>query len=586
MALQENFYGLSEGVFKACRYAGLNFPPKNSSELQTSQAHVPSDYFGNNFDLSRAMVDKLCAEMKCTRNYLANLYQKFTEKFLSHKPIKHTKTDLNIYFCDYVLTSSKLGASVDNYFVFELYRKPIAIQRKFRMDRSGRLTRFVCNDKIARDVLNNKVKTNTLFNDFLQRDWLNTTDCTFEDFKAFVKKYPRFFSKPVESWQGQGAQIITVDATEDLEKLFATLRNDKRVLEEVIVQHETLRAFCPTAVNTIRVNTIFDAHNVVRILTTSGRFGTAGNVVDNLHGGGIAVVIDPNSGVITSNGITDTNERMSKHPDTGKTFKGFQYPAWDKVLALVKKLTPMLPQVRHVGWDITINDKGDAILVEGNGHYPGANVQQAPDDVGREHLYKPLIDELLNFNKMQVRVLGYRVNNLPDRALSYENCPLRQNVLVNMAMSKLLPDCKSLIDVGCRRGKFAKTACPAGVKYFPVDFKSYDAEIIACDFSAGAFPKVAADACLCVFSAEYAEILPQFLQNMCAAARKQILIMCSPFDKDFQLEYRWNNPFLTDFTEKFLLGVMKGNRFGLSAHYAVNAGVPIILYDFRKISAK
>ena len=325
-------------------------------------------------------------------------------------------------------------------------------------------------------------------------------------------------------------------------------------------------------------------HNVVHILTVGGRFGRVGNVVDNFHGGGYSVIVDPETGIITSDAINKVHERVQKHQDTGKTFKGFQYPSWDKVRAFVTTMAKKIPQLRHIGWDIAINDKGEPVLIEANS-IPDVDVQQAPDDTGRLYLYTPLLEELWQYKNLQMKTLGWRVNNLPVFDYFY-NTPLRFDSVLQVTMSKLIPDCASLIDLGCRKDKIVKSLCPEGIEYYPVDYKKHDAEVIACNFNEGEFPDIKADVCLCALTAEYVELLPQFLNNLCNAAHKQILMLCRPVDKECNLEYRWNYPFLTDFTEEFLLKTMTQNNFKLDKHYCYSNYQSLILYDFRRMLEK
>ena len=272
---------------------------------------------------------------------------------------------------------------------------------------------------------------------------------------------------------------------------------------------------------------------------------------------------------------------MQKHPDTGITFKGFQYPCWDKVISVVKEMAKLIPQMRHIGWDIAINYKGEAILIEINGNRPAVDLQQSPDNTGRRYLYMPLLEEVWQYKNSQMKNLGWRVNNLPSADLTY-NTPLRSNSVLQVTMSKLIPDCASLIDLGCRKDKIVKSLCPEGVKYYPVDFKKHDAEVTACDFNKGEFPDIKADTCLCALTAEYVELFPQFLNNICNAAHKQILMLCCPVDKERNLDYRWNYPFLTDFTEEFLLKTVTQNNFRLDKQYLYSNCQSLILYDFRK----
>lgn len=577
---EKKIYGLSEGVFKACQFLGLKFP----SEADTS-SFVPSDYFGDDFELDETVKAKLRSERKWTKAKFDKSYKKFSEKFASQKCFsKHTKTDLNIYFADYVLFANKQnGASFEDYFDFDFYRKSFVLRDTFRVIRSSKQTQCICNDINARILLNDKTKTNKFFADFLHRDWLDTQSCTFEEFKAFVEKHPRFFSKRFKGSFGRGAEIINVSSNQNLEELFAELKNEKRLLEEIVKQHKDLVAFCPDTVNTIRVYTILDIHNVVHILVTNGRFGRIGGVVDNVHlGGGCFVAVNPETGIIISDGTNEKHERFQKHPDTGKTFKGFQYPCWDKILTVVKKMAKLIPQMRHIAWDIAVNDKNEAILIEANGNLPSLDLQQSPDDTGRQPLYTPLLDEIKSYKWEQMKFLGWRVNNLSNFESAYDT-PSRKNSRLKLAMDKLIPECKSLIDLGCRNSKVVKSLCPKGVKYYPVDFQKHDDEIIACDFNKGEFPDIKTDAIVCAFTAEYVENLPQFLADMCNAANKQVLMWCRPMgEQEISNYYRWSHPFLVDFTEEFLIKTMEQNNFQLVAKYPASNVPAIILYDFRK----
>ena len=576
---EKNIYGLSEGVVKACEFFGLKFPPKTEAD---SAEHLPSDYFGENFELSLERMEKLRKASKLDKEKFSQSYGRFTRKFFSQKSFKHNETDLNIYFTDYLLFVRKSGAVIVDYFDFEFYKKSAAVQKTFRIQKHRKLIRAICNPPSLRKLLNNKSLTNEVFNEFIHRDWMNTKKCTFDDFKNFVEKNPRFFSKPIVGSFGKGAQIIQTDTNTNLGELFDILRSKRRLLEGVIIQHEALSAFCPDTVNTLRVNTFLDVHGDVHILTTGGRFGRLGNVVDNFHGGGFSVIIDPETGIIISDGINRVHERSEIHPDTGQKFRGFQYPLWDKFCATIVKMAKTLPQIRHIGWDIAINQNGEAELVEANVN-PDVDVQQAADSVGRLYLYTPLIEELKTYKKNRVQSLGYCVNDIGNFFRTYENDEVRRDERLSFAMKNLMADCKNLVDLGCRQSKFVKTICPATVKYIPVDFKNYsDEEIISCDFNDGEFPNISADTYFCAITAEYVSALPQFLKNICQFAQKQILMLCRPEDKELYNHYRWKHPFLTDFTEEFLIKTIEQNNFSVHEIKPFPDNRSIILYDFRK----
>ncbi|MBR4152628.1 MAG: hypothetical protein IKT98_06665 [Selenomonadaceae bacterium] len=579
MESEKNIYGLSEGIYNACLHLGFEFP----AEALPEGEHFPSDYFGDNFDLDEETTEKLRSEVVWSSDKFTITYRTFTERFYAQEPIKHTTTDLSVFFCDYLLAQKSNEVAVKNYFYYEFYKKSFEQRDTFLLIKHSVLRRIISNDHEADAQFLNKWRANEIFSDFLHRDWLNTMTCTFEEFNLFVDKHPRFFSKLAAGSQGKGAAIVEVEPNQNLRRLFNNLKSRNRILEEVVTQHESIAAFCPDTVNTIRVNTFFDVHNVVNILTASGRFGRMGNVIDNFTVKGFAVIIDPNSGIIISEGMNSAHERVKIHPDSGKTFKGFQYPSWEKVRAAVTEMAKRISSIRHIGWDISVNDKGEPLLIEVNVD-SGVGVQQAPDSVGRLNLYKPLIDELQNYNKEELQFLGYRVNNLSDFDSAYELSPQRQDFRLRYALLKLIPDCTSILDLGCRESKTIGANCPEDVKYFPVDFKNYDDdEIIICDFNEGEFPDIKADTCVCAFTAEYVELLPQFLNKMCDAAQKQILIWTCPVDKELNQKFRWENPFLTDFTEEFLIKTIEQNNFKLNAQYPAPNNFGAILYDFRRI---
>jgi hypothetical protein len=574
---EKNTYGLGEGVLRVCQLLGLKFPAK----IPTDGEHFPSDYFGDDLKLNSGIMDNLCFERKWSREQLTKVYEIFFEKFTTQKSLKQNNTNLSIYFCDYVLFAIKqLGASPSDYFDFEFYNKSFALRSSFLVERHFHLRMLLCNDYNEMPLVNDKAKANVFFSNFLHRDWLDPSKCNVKELKLFAAKHPRFISKPVMGFNGEGIKIIETEPEQKFKKMLTNLRNKKMLVEEIISQHEEISAFCPDTLNTIKVYTILDTHNVAHILTANGCFGRVGNVADNPQQGGYYVTIDPKTGIIISDAINNYHERVSAHPDTGKTFKGFQYPSWEKVRATVKAMAKLIPQLRHIAWDIAINDAGEVVLVEPN-VFSAVDIQQAADSVGKLPLYLPLLLEIQNYKEAKMRRLGYRVNNLPN-VNSYDPSSLHQDSRLQYAITNLIPDCASLMDLGCRKSKTVESLCPKNVKYFPVDFKKHDKNVIACDFDKDEFPDFKVDTCLCAFTAEYVKHLPKFLNNMCHAAQKQILIWACPVDKEINNIFRWQNPFLTDFTEEFLITTMKQNNFQLTAQYNDTGDSSIILYDFRR----
>ena len=435
--------GLTESMVEVFKILGM-------PQTLNPNFKAPSDYIGENFELTDSVKNILCSRRNYSQARLTRVYETFKRFYLMQKTLKQTKTDINIYFCDFILFSQKNGYDLDDYFDFEFYNKPVEAQNTF-IGASHRLKNlYLGNAPYAISYVSVKETTNRIFKDFIHRDWINPRTASLEEFKLFVGKHPIFFAKKNVGCGGIGAIIIRTDENSNIAEIHSNLSKSGKIVEEIISQHESMKSFCPDTLNTIRMTTFLDVHGVVHILTAAGRFGRMGSVVDNYHSGGFSVVIDPKTGIIISDGLNRNHERKEFHPDTGKKFKGFQYPFWQEIRSTVIKMAKIVPAIRHVGWDIAINADGKVDLVEAN-EEPASDVQQAADSIGRLHLYAPLIEELENYWSKYFDLFGYRVNNLRSFDSSYESAQESRTARIPVAMKNLIPDCKSLMDLGCRK---------------------------------------------------------------------------------------------------------------------------------------
>ncbi len=558
-------------------------PPPIRAELDSTKAPVPSDYLGKNLEPDQKTIDALKDKRHRSVAWIRKKFDAFKNFYMAQKNFEHNNTDLYVFFVDYILFAEQ-DFTIMQYFSFDFWNKPFAVRNTFLSNTHMAKFHFLFNDFNSLMHLCDKAVSNRTYANFIHRDWIDLTKCSTGAFKAFLEKHPRFFLKLKDSFGGTGAKIIEVDQDFDINAFLSSSRRQKMIAEEIIIQHPDIAAFCPDTLNTIRINTILDTHGAVHILTAVGRFGRMGYVVDNYSAGGQSVIIDSKTGIIISDSIDKKHECFKRHPDTGKIFRGFQYPCWSKVRETAIKMAKIVPSLRHVGWDIAVNSQGEPEFVEGN-YDPLVDIQQSADSVGRFPLYKPLIDEQQAYNRNFFEILGYRVNNIGNFERSYEMIDgddRRRDNRIQFALGCLINGCKSVLDVGCRKTKSVKKFLPAGVAYYPVDQKKYDDETIACDFNAGTFPNLIADTCLSIYTAEYVELLPEFLSGLCNSARHQVLMVCRPIDREIHEHYRWEHPFLTDFTEKFLIRSMKERGFFLYRMQSCPQNRAIILYDFRR----
>jgi hypothetical protein len=154
---------------------------------------------------------------------------------------------------------------------------------------------------------------------------------------------------------------------------FADIENraeDFFMLEEYVQQHETMAAFNPSSVNTLRLITVRSPQGDVDCVGGYLRMGRAGSLVDNGGAGGLSVLLDENGkcGAIAKP-AKGGYRSFTTHPDTNVTFEGIVVPFFHEARALIEHAHRVLGPVHSLGWDIAITEDGPVIIeVNANWH--------------------------------------------------------------------------------------------------------------------------------------------------------------------------------------------------------------------------
>lgn len=150
------------------------------------------------------------------------------------------------------------------------------------------------------------------------------------------------------------------DFTDIAKKIQTDIAIQKRV-----IQHERISALNSDAVNTIRMLSVLHRDGSVKVYSSLLRIGGGAGHVDNFCSGGVAVGID-DDGRLKEYGYYLNGNRVTQHPVTGKTFLGYQIPAFERAKELVKRAHIYVPHFRMVSWDIAIDQDGQPVLIETN----------------------------------------------------------------------------------------------------------------------------------------------------------------------------------------------------------------------------
>lgn len=358
---------------------------------------LKKEYTGSFYKWSLVTAYKLYLTLVGKISKRKNTVYKFIQENVSEEQF-HDKKYVNKLFNDILFCIFTYGIVTKEYFIYN-FEMLSHEGRKTFVTRGNKYKYYAkFNDTNYTEYFNLKSETYKKFKKYYNRDVVCLYDNNnFDEFKEFIKKHPKFIYKPVDDYGGHGIEIFDSSKYADPKDLFKiVMANGFCVIEELIVQGKELAAFHPQSVNTVRVVAFRESESKANIMWSFLRMGMGGSHVDNMSSGGLAAMVDPETGIIYTTGRDWLNEIHIYHPDTGVQLIGYQLPEWDKLLELLNEIANVIPQVRFVGWDFAYTDKGWT-FVEGNAR-PQCVSAQITEYNGKLHLYKAM-DEIFEKQK-------------------------------------------------------------------------------------------------------------------------------------------------------------------------------------------
>lgn len=236
------------------------------------------------------------------------------------------------------------------------------------------------------------------------------------------------FSKPTDALQGEGTARWAFDhggwvgadgrrreERELIAELAELSRTQGVLLQEHLRNHPALAPLAPTALSTIRVQTLRGSDGVVRVLLAVCKIPTGKAPTDHMKFGGVAAPIDLATGRLGPAIRKDKKRliaRCEHHPDTGAVIEGFQLPHWERVQRLAVSVHEALERIVCVGWDVAVLESGP-IIIEGNDN-PGHSSSQVPSGVPLGET--PVVPTMLAHLRASFAAPGHRTRQDPQRA--------------------------------------------------------------------------------------------------------------------------------------------------------------------------
>lgn len=294
---------------------------------------------------------------------------------------------------DIIIMRILYGYHMDDYYVYEFYKLNLSARKAFIGESNG-LKKIVPIFNNTKDVIkfDNKIIFNKVFAEYLHRDWLSMSECTFNEFRGFCATHSGYIKKPINQNCGIGIEKHTISKGDNLLDLYNKLKDEKCLIEEIVIQENATASFNPGSVNTYRVYSILSKSKVI-IIDAYLRMGVGDVVIDNFHGGGICAKIDVDTGIITTLGKNRWGRTFILHPYTNKQIIGFKAPRWGGIKKVIEEAARVVSTVRYVAWDVVINDKGDVCIIEGN-DTGSFHVQEAIDLQGKKSIYEKLLQDI------------------------------------------------------------------------------------------------------------------------------------------------------------------------------------------------
>ena len=291
-----------------------------------------------------------------------------------------------IMFIDTAISTVLFGSGLQDYLNYKFYEKSFKERSTYvTIGNIDKANQIIANIKYS-PFISNKINFHHNYHEFVKRDFL-PYDCSYEEFEAFTNKHSEFVLKPKLGLGGHSVIKIKINEITDLKEFHSRMNTEELFVEELIIQHDDWAILSPNSVNTLRVMT--EAVNgKSRIIFAGARIGSGKSIADNFHQGGMAVLIDLETGTFKGNGYDKKlNEYKKSH--NGVKLDGYVIPYWNEIKEMVLKAALVNDKINLVGWDVAITKNGPEII-EGN-RGPGWDLVQITLNKGTKYM----VDEIL-----------------------------------------------------------------------------------------------------------------------------------------------------------------------------------------------
>lgn len=208
--------------------------------------------------------------------------------------------------------------------------------------------------------------------------------------------------KAIGSFQGISVKKYSVVCEQDAQRLLDDWKAESNyIVQKAVKQHPFFARFNESSVNVMRINSLC-INGKVMIHTPILRFGYPGWVTDVSFIDGmedVRVIGITEEGCLMDEVVSMQGKRW-KLGEVVTDPENRKIPSWNKVVTLIEENAPKLKHIGRIGWDITVSECGEPVVIEYNiGYpdigYPGSNLSQ----IAAGPLFGEYTDTVLKFLK-------------------------------------------------------------------------------------------------------------------------------------------------------------------------------------------
>lgn len=196
---------------------------------------------------------------------------------------------------------------------------------------------------------------------------------SFKELKSILfNNCTRVVFKVDNSLQGQGIYIF--NKSNFSAKVLERLGNG--VFQSYVNQHSLFNEYTLDSVATIRITTAVDDAGNASVRGAYLRLGVAQDTYVRSETA-IRIPIGISTGVLADTGYMPSWITVNSHSDSRKNFTNVKIPSFENCINVVKSLQMKVPFVRCIGWDVTVDNEGEVVVLEWNGVHNGISFSEA-----------------------------------------------------------------------------------------------------------------------------------------------------------------------------------------------------------------